>query len=157
MAEQIPLSKLLKAIDLKQRDFYDKLSDDEKKSFNTFTLNRFISNCEDGPDLAEWWLVATNTRVNKHFFALSNHPKLQWLVLTTASPGMGTTYHKWIPHKKKNTSHKVDKKVFETLKMLYPAMKSSDVELMAQINTKATVKAYLKELGYDDKQIKEML
>ena len=157
MATQIPLTKILQAIDMKDKGFYDRLSEEEKKAFNPFVLTRYASNSDGSPELCEWWLRATNIRVNKNYFDLYKHPKLQWLSLTTASPGMGTTFHRWIPHKKKDTKNTASNKILKTLRILYPAAKEDEIELLASINTKAEIKAHLKDLGYDDKQIKEML
>ena len=154
MASKLPLNKVLSAMDRKQRDFYDNLSDEEKKAFSAFLLNRYASSVKGETALQEWWLLATNKRVNTNFFDLSKHPKLQWLLLTTASPGMGTAFHEWISHKKKDgAKSKIDK----AMKHLYPNAKPDEIEMLSKINTKAEVKKYLENLGYDEKQIKELL
>jgi len=155
MANKLPLNRVLGAMDRKQKDFYDTLSDEEKKAFSAFLMNRYASSVKGAQALQEWWLIATNKRVNTNFFDLTKHPKLQWLLLTTASPGMGTAFHAWIPGGKKKNA--VNNKILKTLKTLYPFAKEDELELMASMNTKADVKKYLISLGYDDKQIKEML
>ena len=154
MAGKIPLNRVLGAMDRKQKGFYDSLTDEEKKAFSAFLMNRYASSVKGDSALQEWWLIATNKRVNTNFFDLSKHPKLQWLLLTTASPGMGTAYHEWIPHKKKDA---VNNKILKTLKKLYPFAKQDELELMASINTKADIKTHLENMGYDKKEIKEML
>jgi len=154
MATKLPLNRVLGAMDRKQKDFYDSLTDEEKKAFSAFLMNRYASSVKGNPALQEWWLIATNKRVNTNFFDLAKHPKLQWLLLTTASPGMGTAYHEWIPHKKKDA---VNNKIQKTLKTLYPFAKQDELELMASINTKADIKTHLENMGYDKKEIKEML
>lgn len=154
MAGKLPLNRVLGAMDRKQKGFYDSLTDEEKKAFSAFLMNRYASSVKGNPALQEWWLIATNKRVNTNFFDLAKHPKLQWLLLTTASPGMGTAYHEWIPHKKKDA---VNNKILKTLKTLYPFAKQDELELMASINTKADIKAHLENMGYDKKEIKEML
>ena len=57
-------------------------------------------------------------------------------------------------HKKKDA---VNNKILKTLKTLYPFAKQDELELMASINTKADIKAHLENMGYDKKEIKEML
>jgi hypothetical protein len=154
MASKLPLNRVLSAMDRKERDFYDSLTDEEKKAFSAFLMNRYASSVKGDPALQEWWLIATNKRVNTHFFDLAKHPKLQWLLLTTASPGLGTAFHEWIANKKKDTSkNKIDK----ALKHLYPNAKPDEIEMLAKVNTKADVKKYLENLGYDEKQIKDLL
>ena len=154
MAGKLPLNRVLGAMDRKQKGFYDSLTDEEKKAFSAFLMNRYASSVKGDSALQEWWLIATNKRVNTNFFDLSKHPKLQWLLLTTASPGMGTAYHEWIPHKKKDA---VNNKILKTLKKLYPFAKQDELELMASINTKADIKTHLENMGYDKKEIKEMI
>ena len=154
MAGKLPLNRVLGAMDRKQKGFYDSLTDEEKKAFSAFLMNRYASSVKGNQALQEWWLIATNKRVNTNFFDLAKHPKLQWLLLTTASPGMGTAYHEWIPHKKKNA---VNNKILKTLKILYPFAKQDELELMSSINTKADIKTHLENMGYDKKEIKEML
>jgi hypothetical protein len=155
MAGKLPLNKVLGAMDRKQRDFYDSLTDEEKKAFSAFLMNRYASSVKGESALQEWWLIATNKRVNTHFFDLAKHPKLQWLLLTTASPGMGTAFHEWIGHKKKGTSN--NNKIGKALKHLYPNSKPDEIEMLTMLNNVADVKKHLEELGYDDKQIKDLI
>ena len=51
----------------------------------------------------------------------------------------------------------VNNKVLKCLKTLYPFAKQDELELMSSINSKADIKQYLKNLGYEDKQFKELL
>ena len=154
MAGKLPLNRVLGAMDRKQRDFYDKLTAEEKKAFSAFLMNRYASSVKGEPALQEWWLLATNKRVNTHFFDLSKHPKLQWLLLTTASPGMGTAFHEWIGHKKKGAGNS---KISKALNHLYPNAKVDEIEMLKILNEVSDVKKYLEDLGYDEKQIKELL
>lgn len=154
MAGKLPLNKVLSAMDRKDKKFYDNLSDEERKAFSAFLMNRYASSVKGDSALQEWWLIATNKRVNTHFFELAKHPKLQWLLLTTASPGMGTAFHEWIPGGKKKTSKN---KTEKAIKRLYPNAKPDEIEMLSAINTKKEIKEYLENLGYDDKQIKELL
>ena len=154
MAGKLPLNRVLGAMDRKQKGFYDSLSDEEKKAFSAFLMNRYASSIKGKSALQEWWLIATNKRVNTHFFDLAKHPKLQWLLLTTASPGMGTAFHEWIPGGKKKVSKN---KIEKAIKLLYPNAKSDEIEMLSAVNTKKEIVKYLEDLGYDDKQIKELL
>lgn len=154
MAGKLPLNKVLGAMDRKDRKFYDTLTDEEKKAFSPFLMNRYASSVKGVSDLQEWWLIATNKRVNTHFFDLSKHPKLQWLLLTSASPGMGTAFHEWIANKKKTAGKN---KIGKALNHLYPNAKPDEIEVLEKLNTSKDVKEHLIELGYDDKQVKDLL
>ena len=68
---------------------------------------------------------------------------------TTVSPGMGTFRHNWIATKKKEPGAGSIKK---QLAELYPHMKDDEIDLMAKINTKKDIDAYLKLLGQENKK-----
>ena len=135
--------------DRKNREFYDSLSGDEKKKFSTFLMILYGSSVKGSRDLQEFYLIATNERLNKHFFAINRHPKLQWMCATTVSPGMGNQFHQWIAPKKKEPGAGSFKK---QLAELYPHLKDDEIDLMAQLNTKKDIDAYLKASGQDTKK-----
>jgi hypothetical protein len=65
---------------------------------------------------------------------------------TTVSPNMGTHKHQWISPKKKDGPNNQTKK---TLMALYPAMKSSDIEVLAQLVDSKQLRQYLRDHGQD--------
>lgn len=132
--------------DKKNRAFYDDLTDEEKKKFSTFLMIRYGSSVNGGTDLQHFYLVSTNERLNKQFFSLHKHPKLQWLCATAVSPGLGTFRHNWIAPKKKEAGANSTKK---QLADLFPNRKMDEIELLAAITTKKDLDAYLKQLGRD--------
>jgi hypothetical protein len=87
--------------DRKSRRFYDELTDEEKKKFSNYLMIRWGSAVQGSRDLQEFYVISCNERLNKHFFAINRHPKLQWLCATAVSPGLGTQRHQWIAPKKK--------------------------------------------------------
>lgn len=135
--------------DKKNRDFYDSLTDEEKKKFSNFLMIRYGSSVNGSADLQHFYLVATNERLNKHFFTINRHPKLQWLCATTVSPDMGVMRHNWIAPKKKETGASGIKK---QLMELYPNMKADEIELMSKLNTKKEIDTYLKLAGEETKK-----
>ena len=141
------------AYDRKDRAYYDKFTDEERKKFSTYLMLRYGASVEGSADLQAYYLMATNERVNKNFFDLNKHPKLQWLACTTVSPGMGRQKHYWQAAKKKEGNSKVHK----FLEGLYPNLKQDEIDLLAEINDLAAVKKLAKELGIDDKTIKKEL
>jgi hypothetical protein len=135
--------------DRKERDFYTSLTDDERKKFSNYLMIRYGSSVVGSRDLQEFYLIACNERLNKHFFAINRHPQLQWLCATTVSPGIGPQRHQWIAPKKKEPGASSLKK---QLAELYPHMKDDEIDLMAQLNTKKDIDAYVKSLGQDTKK-----
>jgi hypothetical protein len=130
--------------DRKDRTFYNNLTDEERKKFSTFLMIRYGSSVQGSRDLQEFYLIATNERLNKHFFALGQHPKLQWLLATTVSPGMGTHRHQWIAPKKKEAGASARRK---QLAVRYPTYKDDEIDVMMQIVTDTELKEYVKQSG----------
>lgn len=135
--------------DRKDRKFYDSLTPEEKKKFSNFLMIRYGSSVQGSRDLQEFYLISCNERLNKHFFSINKHPKLQWLCATTVSPDMGIQRHQWIAPKKKEAGASGIKK---QLMEIYPDMKDDEIELMAKINTKKDIDEYLKKSGKEVKK-----
>ena len=140
-------------LDTKNRAFYDELTDEERKKFSTYLMLRWCSAVGGEPILQQYYLQAMNERVNKRFFDLGKHPKLQWLLLTTVSPNMGKHRHEWMAF----VARKSKNKRADIIAKLYPEYKLDDCELMANSIPDAEFKVMLIELGWTDKEIKEAL
>lgn len=147
--DKLSIQNEMTQFDAKNREFYNELTDEERKKFSNYLMIRWGSCVQGSRDLQEFYLIATNERLNKHFFAINRHPQLQWLCATTVSPGMGTHRHQWISPKKKEAGESAHKK---QLSELFPCMKSDEIELMSKITTQKEIKAYLHELGQDTKK-----
>ena len=133
--------------DRKNREFYSELTDEERKKFSNYLMIRWGSSVQGSRDLQEFYVIATNERLNKHFFAVNRHPRLQWLMATSVSPGMGTHRHQWIAPKKKDAgSNEVKKQLME----LFPNMKQADIEVLAQLTDRKELKQHLREHGQSD-------
>jgi hypothetical protein len=142
--DKLSIANEMTQFDRKDRDFYNELTDEERKKFSNYLMIRWGSAVQGSRDLQEFYLIATNERLNKNFFAINRHPKLQWLSATTVSPDLGMHRHVWIAPKKKEAGVSSIRK---QLAELYPHMKDDEIELMVKINTKKDIDAYLKELG----------
>ena len=151
-SSQLYIGNEMAAYDRKDRDYYDKFTDEEKKQFSTYLMLRYGASVGGNKDLQAYYLMATNKYVNKYFFDLNKHTKLQWLMCTTVSPNMGNQFHYWLASKKKEgkSTNKLRKVVAE----LYPNMKSDEMDMFLEMNTEKEIKEYCKELGWDDKRIK---
>lgn len=146
VVDKLSINNEMLQFDNKTRDFYDNLTADERKKFSNFLMIRYGSSVQGSRDLQEFYLISTNERLNKHFFNINRHPKLQWLCATGVSPGMGAHRHNWIaPKKKEPGASGIRKQLTE----LYPHMKDDEIELMSKINTKKDIDAYIKKLGID--------
>jgi hypothetical protein len=133
-------------LDTKDRDFYDSLTVDELKKFSNFLMIRWSSQVTGPRELQEYYVQSCNHYLNKHFFSINKHPKLQWLGATAVSPDTGCHTHNWISPKKKDKGTTDVKKL---LMKLYPNMKMDEIELMSQLNSKKELSSYLKDMGID--------
>ena len=141
------------AYDRKDRAYYDKFTDEQRKSFSTYLMLKYGANVGGSADMQAYYLMATNERVNKNFFDINRHTKLQWLTCTSVSPQMGNQFHYWLKAKKKEGDNKSQK----FLAKLYPNMKSDEINLLAKINDKRDLADMARNLGLDDKSIKAEL
>ena len=147
--DKLSIQNEMTQFDRKNRRFYDELTDEEKKKFSNYLMIRWGSAVQGSRDLQEFYVISTNERLNKHFFAINRHPRLQWLCATAVSPGMGTHRHQWIaPKKKEGSTSAVRKQLSE----LFPNMKSDELDVVAKITTKKELDAYLLELGQEVKK-----
>ena len=138
LSDKLPLNTVLAAIDKKDYDFYDRLSDDHKKQVAPFLLNRYVSLVKGNADLAAYYLMAGNQRVNSQYFELAKHPKLVWQLLCTVSPGMGTQFHQWVGHKKKDKNSKDKNRKY--IEQLHPTAKSDELDMLVELYTDKDIK-----------------
>ena len=147
--DKLSIQNEMMCFDRKDRNFYSSLTDEERKKFSNFLMIRWGSSIQGSAELQHYYLQSSNHYVNKHFFAINRHPKLQWLCATAVSPGLGTQRHQWIaPKKKEAGASGVRKQIAE----LFPHLKDDEVELMSKINTKKDIDTYLKQLGQETKK-----
>ena len=89
-------------------------------------------------EIQGYYVLSTEYNANKYLFNenVQKHPKLQWLMLCAASPGIGKQFHQWIP----NISQKVAKletpaklkDIKEYYKKIYPKANSSDIDAVSE-------------------------
>lgn len=144
--DKLSIHNEMSQFDCKNRKFYNELTDEEKKKFSLYLMIRWGSAVQGSRELQEFYLISCNERLNKHFFSINRHPQLQWLCATAVSPDLGTQRHQWIAPKKKEAGATGIKK---QLAEMFPHLKNDEIELMAKINTKKDIDAYIKDLGLD--------
>jgi len=147
--DKLSIQNEMAQFDRKNREFYDSLTDEERKKFSNYLMIRWGSAVQGSRELQEFYVIATNERLNKRFFDINRHPRLQWLCATTVSPGLGTQRHPWIAPKKREAGASGIKK---QLVELYPHFKDDELDLLARITTKKDLDDYLKAAGQDAKK-----
>ena len=148
MSDKLNIVNEMRQLDRKNRNFYRELTDEERKKFSNYLMIRWASCVEGSREMQEFYLIATNERLNKHFFNINKHPELQWLCATTVSPDMGTPRHNWIAPKKKEAGVSGMKK---QLAELFPAYKEDEIALLASMTTKKELDQHIRDHGRDTK------
>lgn len=151
MAAKLDIKRELQAVNNKNYDFYSNLTDEEKKAFAPYVLMRYTCNPQGDDAIKEYFLDRTNELVNKHHWLLSkNHKPLLWKLYAAIGTGDRAEYQ-YIAAGKKEKANKIEKLLAE----LYPAMKMSDIKLMASFMTTADKEELFDKMGFDKKQRKE--
>ena len=146
MSDKLNIGNEMRQLDAKNRDFYDELTPEERKKFSTFLMVRWGSAVDGSQEIQEYYVQSTNHYLNKHFFSMHRHPKLQWLMATAASPGMGAMRHNWIAPKKKEAGASAIKK---QLRELYPHFKDDEIDLMAALTDRKEIAQLQRAHGND--------
>lgn len=148
MSDRLNIANEMRMFDRKVRSFYDDLTAEEKKKFSNFLMIRWGSAVEGSRELQEFYVIATNERLNKHFFDVAKHPKLQWLMATAVSPGLGTHRHPWIAPRKKQSGASARRR---QLAEMYPHYKDDELDVMMAITTQKDIDQYFAAAGKDSK------
>jgi hypothetical protein len=147
----LDIKRELKAVDTKDYNFYDNLTDEEKKSFSPFVLMRYTASVQGDYDVQSHFLEMTNECVNKNHWELSkNHKALLWKLFAVTGVGV-PAYHPYLAAGKKEKANKIEKLLCE----IYPARKMEDIKLMASMMDKKDKEELFDKMGFDKKQRKE--
>jgi hypothetical protein len=148
------LADELRALDRKDRKFRQAMEPEMQKKFSTYLMLRYAASVEGNADMAAYYLMAANERVNKNFFDLSKHPELQWLSCTTVSPGMGSQRHYWIGAAKKSDVEKNQSALRKQVQDLCPTWKSDEIDLWMTVNSVEAVSEWIQQHGIEVKSKK---
>ncbi len=151
MAGKLDIKRELSAVDLKNYDFYDSLTPEEQKEFSPYVLMRFTASVQGDRDIQEWFLEMTNELVNKNHWDLSkNHKALLWKLYAATGAGV-KCFHPYLAAGKKEKANKIEKLLVE----LYPAMKMSEIKMLAAMMDKKDKEELFDKMGFDKKQRKD--
>ena len=137
----------LKAVDFRNKDYYDRIDDQEKSLYSPFMLMRYAS-CINSKDkfYVEHYIEMINECVNKHLFTLSGkHKKICW-ILTSMCGALKQQFHPWIKPMKR-----VPNKSLKQLQQLFPTTKESDLETLDKIITDRELEELLEAHGISSK------
>ncbi len=135
----VDLFEVLAALDKKDYGYYDKLTEEQKRKVVPFMLIHWMSAIKGSEGLSRYYVMSTNEYANKYLFAefVQKHPKLQWLMLCSASPGLGKQFHQWIPHIRdkvgKYKEAATQKEIKEYYTKIYSKADPSDIDELSKV------------------------
>jgi hypothetical protein len=144
---------VLPALDKRDKIFYSKLSDEEKKGYSSLILMRAMSFLTDqNPDIA-FQILMVNDIVNIGFWQLSKHPELQHQLLCCAGLGI-KQYHPWVSTKSKQSKTPV---IDSLLIELYPGINHVELKILRDKYDGESIKTLAQDAGKSDAEIKKLL
>ena len=136
----------LKAVDFRNKDYFDRIDEHEKSLYSPCMLMRYASSVSSkDPFYVEHYVEMVNECVNKHCFTLGKHKKLLWIL--TAMCGSETQqFHPWIKPMKR-----VANKSLKKLMQIYPHWKEVDLEVLDKIITDRELEELIEAHGIEPK------
>ena len=142
--QDFDLFEALSAIDRKDYGYYDRLTEEQKKKFNPFMMIKWFSSVKASLPIQQFHLLSTNEFTNKYLFSenIYKNPKLQWLMLCASGLGQGKQFHQYIKTKDIYEDEKI-----KFLKIVYPDMKMSDLQILSLLITNEDIEKYINDSG----------
>lgn len=153
MNHKLKIEEILFAVDIGCKELWDGLTDQEKKSVNFYTLNRFVSNIKSrNPEEVENFVLKVNEYYNKNYFELQKHTKLLWFLLCLCNLDKKKFFHEWIPLGKNQTNSKKIK----LLQLVNPDLRDQDIEVLLKVTTDDEFKEIARNFNWSDREINEI-
>lgn len=144
--------EVLPAIDARDMSFWDKMTDEQKKEFSPWLVQRWVS-CVEGPgNLQEYFIQAINERANISMNDLKQHSELQWKLLASCGIKKRTYKRNWIGASKGVKKDRISAFIAD----LYPSAGKQEIELMRMINDEEELKQIAEQMNFTKAEIKEV-
>lgn len=140
---------ILPALDNRNKEYYGKLMEEQKKEAGMWLLMRWMSSAKSNP---EHHIMMVNDLVNHNFNNLQKHPELQWKLLAICGAGK-RQLHLWIHPPKGLKKNKLEELILKD----NPSMSDFELEIYRAINSENDFIEYLASKGLDDKAIIDIL
>lgn len=136
---EINLFEVLSALDRKDYNYYDSLTEEQRRKIVPFMLTHWMSAIKGKHELQNYYILSTEYNANRYLFNefIGKHPKLQWLMLCASSPGLGKQFHQWIPMIRDRVSNLKEtakvKEIKEYYAKIYPKADNDSLQEIAEI------------------------
>lgn len=132
--------EVIKQIDRKNYNYYDSLTDEQKKEIQPYTLMRWMSTVSDEQSHQKY-NITINNNVNKYFWELSKYKDLQFKLLCTSGQ-RGFNRHQWIP-----ISKTLNDKTLNSIKEYFQGLTTQEIQMKYQKMSKEEIKDIQNFLG----------
>ncbi len=136
--QDFDLFEALSALDRKDYNYLDNLTEEQQKKFVPYMMTHWMSTVKDNGGVQGYYVMSTEYAANKHLFNeyVQKQPKLQWMMLCAASPGLGKKFHQWIPHMSSKVATLKEspkpKDVKDYYTKIYPKADSESIDMVSE-------------------------
>lgn len=149
----INLNQMLYNLDVGNKEWYNSLDSELKKTFSSYVSMRFASSVKSNKILQEAYIESVNEFCNKYFSTIQKHEGdslLFWKLLCLCGSGQ-KQFHPWLKAPKGKGKKT---KIFDFIQSCYPNYKNDEIETLIKVLDKKEIKEMAKQAGLDDKEIK---
>jgi hypothetical protein len=133
-------------------DFYDNLTDEERKAFAPRVVIRWLSTLSDNNPSQQYAILAVNDLVNLGLWSLQKHPELIYKLCALSGTGK-KQYHQWIPQGRGAGSQpRLDALIQE----FWPQTNSQERDLLKKLRTPEQWMDFASQSGIDDRHLKDL-
>lgn len=144
---KLDIFRVLAAADVKDRSFFENLTEEEVKAFAPFIVGRWMSGTSSAGQV-----YFLNELFNPFVFSLGNHKQLLWYLLTVCSSGKKQRYTWNALPGKKNTSKPNAVRVVKE----YFKYSTTDATEVLSMLTRGDLLTMAEELGWQPDEISKL-
>lgn len=137
--------EVIKQLDNKNYQYFDSLSDEQKKEIQPYTLLRWMSTASGNEENHALITMMTNEYVNNHFWELSKYKDLQWKLLCVCGLKKWSR-HQWLPMSKSSND-----KQYSIVREFYKHLNEQDFAIKYRSLTKDDIEKIYRYMGLKDK------
>jgi hypothetical protein len=143
--------RVLPSIDSRNKQFYERLTEEEQKGFAAWLVMRYLSSAESATsEIIEHYLIMTNELVNTNFSELKNHPELLWKLMSVVGIGKSVKHPYVAPGKGKKKKSNAFK---AWLHEQYNHLSEQEIDLWFSNITREQARDMLEQYQIKDKDI----
>lgn len=143
--------RVLPSLDTRNKKFYESLTDEEKKGFSPWLVQRYLSSAESSnPQVIEHYLIMTNELVNVNFSDVKD-PEMIWKLMSIVGIGKSVK-HPYVAPGKGRSKKKVNA-FKQWLHDSHPYLNDTEIDIWYSSFDKKSALDFLEQHQIKDKDI----